>query len=1015
MRGRFGLRGAARWRHMVPIGIATAVIASLLTVLAAPEDESPQLEASAGTDLAPADVPRAGMVLVLSRPGFVDIPLARGMASAFHVDVSSASPVTAVELLAGSEQVALTTLDDEQLDRVDRFVWTPEDAGTVTLVARAHSEDGHVGQSNPLRVEVRDLESGPAAATDVPSISTDLELAPIRSVRMAGAPAMASQPTLTASSKGCTASIGATAGAPEQDLVLMQVPPTGGSFVPVSNVKDGTTALTLTSGLHDFVLAAGVSGEAVSWSNLVTVDIPDDECDSWTGDVSLKGNLLVADTDADLAYLYLSSLPGEWVRVPSTGFVARSAAGFDFEGLLPPLTGGALQLEAWGRKGGALVEIGAGSLVPPAGSGSQSAMGIGGVVGVPKVQLWFLQPDKDEPMKAPTPLTSASLGVATTLKFKWSAPIAGVTRGVVQVTPSPAPAQSPVPYDALYMQNVYGNGGTFTIDFQKVLAAWFAKQSKNSVNAALPLYSQLQAGEPTSWDPTPAPLETGAPDVEVEEATTKVFYVRVVPMANDSWTGLMSNDVDLTVDTSMGLTPEAPKGEFPYTLAVDLVSPPKPPDPSKLDCWQFTGWSDGYEKALAAEEAAFAKGPNPAGDLIFASLYPYMAWTALTKSIGSGPICGACYVSLSYGGHAVVDFNPTGGSCSSGTFLDDLYDAFKTLVNVVSSTYAYIKDKIVEIVTTVTGCNAVAGEMGGKTGEDLCHLVAMSALNAALIYFGIPPSLPNWDELIAAAKGDIVALGVELAESAGVPCDDATFAAEVSQQKNLTCEAALEALLDKAIEEMNLFYKDVAASMGFAFPALMKVRPHPAGQVAPAKVKITVNPTKYTAAEEGDTCPVGVYSWSTWQAPPAPFPPKSFTPAGVLVGTSIVPPGWFGGTYYDIPKLSWAGAPFEPGFWELPDLQKLGGYAPASQTYELYPPETYGPVDVGRVYQTTGIQQTQLVQQWTSMWSRWPVQTFLLNSGSTFKLVVKSGCAKAVVKQWLLPGFANGPAIEIPA
>lgn len=1068
----------------VAVVVAVALTASLLTIVARAQlEEDDALPVAVAADVADVDLPPSGLVVSLSRPGFTDLPGTLGVESAFVTSVVAAEPVAAVELLAGGEVVARVLPEEPTVERTDRLTWLPEAEGPVTVLARAYDAKGHVGQSNPLRVDVRAPEpvAGLAAVTSVEGdtldaiaarygvtgasvaewnqipgvgpadplpLGTALEVpvalpawsptaaatagrsVPLGSPGRSSVPggpaapppmpaglALAVPPTLAVAVDGCTATVEATAGEAGQDLVLLQAPPTGGAFVPVAALTGEPVELPVTTGIHDLVVAAGDGGSLAAWSAPVTVPVTDDACSGWDGEVRLDGGRLVADTEADAAYLYLSTTPTEWVRVPAEGFVARGPSGFDFTGVLPPLTGATLAVEAWGRIGAELTFIGRGTFTPPppkdgAQSPPGSVVSISDAVPLPKVQLWWLRPaDWKHAGDPPKAVTAGEVLEPTTLEFQWSAALPGVTHGLVQVTAAPVPAQAgPNPGGVLYLGFAPGHGGTFTIDFKKVVNTFLAKQNGTLIDAKTGLGTQTYqalaglAGDDSTtsslpYSPVPIDLDP-LDDDEVQELLKQLFVVRVVPMIGDTWTGLVSNDVSLTVDTA-GLFPVAPAGEKPYELDVKMVQPPRPPDPWKMSCWQFVGWTDEAElqKKLAEEQAAANAAGHP-------NLGEYTVWKVLVDAVGSGPICGGCY---HFGSLTVA---VAGADCSDDDFLDMLWDGFKTFVNMLSSTFAFIKASIVDIVVSATGCKSA-----GDTAASICSTLATAALDAALISLGIPPSLPNWDQLVAAAKGDIVELGVGLATDLGVPCDEADFAAEIHGQKGLTCEEALSALLDEAVAQIDQLYADTAKSMGFSFPALMKVRPHPSGQVGPAAIEITVNPTKYSAAEGGKTCSVGAYPGAAWAAKIDPFATAAM---GKQAGSPIVSgiaPGFTQGTKIGpvlIPQLSWSGKPFETGFWDLPDLPKAGAntYGPASRTYQVYPPAELDPVQVAVLATyTSGMTDAQgkPVVGVSKFWYQWPRHVFLLNQSALFKLLITSGCATGTgLHAWLVPGYGPG-------
>jgi hypothetical protein len=396
-----------------------------------------------------------------------------------------------------------------------------------------------------------------------------------------------------------------------------------------------------------------------------------------------------------------------------------------------------------------------------------------------------------------------------------------------------------------------------------------------------------------------------------------------------------------------------------------------------MNCFQFVRW-DWTEVALALK-----------ADPKLATEYP--KWFAFQKYVGTGPICAACYpVSES------LKFHFGGAECSGDDDLIDVFgEALVTLVNTLSSGFAYLKNVIVDAVVTLSGCKSA-----GADAAKVCKTIAAAALDATLLYLGIPPSLPNWDQLVAASKGELVAIAVELAKDAGIPCDAGSTAAEIHGEKNLTCEQVAAKLLDDAVKQVEQLFTDVAHSSGFFFPAGFVVRAHPAGFVGPPSVRVTVKPKNPKAKNlTGKTCTAGAITSGWWAAKPDPL--------GVLLGSpgkprTVVKDVWpfTFPPYVDIPQPFFAGASFEFATWKLPDLPKQpdGTVAPASRIYYLYPPFGYEYDDVATFWQFSSSPAPKF-------WTKWPRQMFLLAKGATWKLTVIAGCAAGEAHTYVLPGY----------
>lgn len=76
-----------------------------------------------------------------------------------------------------------------------------------------------------------------------------------------------------------------------------------------------------------------------------------------------------------------------------------------------------------------------------------------------------------------------------------------------------------------------------------------------------------------------------------------------------------------------------------------------------------------------------------------------------------------------------------------------------------------------------------------KTIDDGCNTATGIVFEAAMTYAGMPPSIPNFDEMCKMAKGQLVELMIQkAAEQTGMPCDE-------------TCKQLIMDGFDKMVEE----------------------------------------------------------------------------------------------------------------------------------------------------------------------------------------------------------------------
>ena len=1065
------MKGTFSW---LAAGLAVTVAgASLGTVARARSDDGglvPRVTAPA------IDVAPSGMVVTLVSAAASGQPVAAGVEQAFYVEVLGTEPVAAVELWVGDGPVAREVLAGDAVEHATRLAWTPVDApGAVIVVARALDTEGSEAQSNPVALHVVDPEPVVAyvpvvaqagdtleavaqrAAIDVEAIRVlnpsvrngtipaGVELivptiptgplplpvdAPASTARGEDAERLTLPPLpdgiermtplgLHVEADECGAAGRASGDDLAGDVVLWEIGPEGDAMVPVAamDVEGEPVRVAIGAGEHTFVASYSVDGVTRSWSALTAVAGAAECAPGWSGEVRLlDGVVPVVDSDVDRAYLYVSWVPGRWVRVPETGFVARTEAGFDFSEHLPVMPEG-FRLEAWGWEGGELVHIGNGAFTPP-----PAEPGLAVIDGLPEIGLrWY------GPKTAPGLQVLSAGGEIENLegkwgrqRFRWSTRLDGVTGILVQVSDTSFPPGAGPHVGGLVLQHTLANPGTagdFAIDFDSLEVIdlrsgrhYVSNLASSGPLDAGPSYGDLVVLDKSSFGPPPTASEV-KPDLDPFDDFDAVprtrYVVRVVPMVSDHYLGVGSNEVALTLDS----TPDAEPNQASYELDVDLTKPPTPPDPLYVTCWQFQGWTDdaAVAAALAAEDAAIVLDPaanNPYSNVSASTIqrllrfkYPYHFWTWFLAEVGADtPICGGCWT---IEGHRV---SLAGGKCHDSGFFEAVIGAVKQIVNNLSAAYAAVKQTVITNVVKFSGCEEL-----GDTVADACETVATVALDAALVAVGVPPSLPNWEQLASLAEGEIAAVGTAMLVGTGIPCDEATAFASFHGKEEFTCEGAIKAMLEAGKEQVADLQRDTANAMGFGFPALMKVVPHPAGQVGPGEVKLTVSPTRFSASAGGTTCSTSVASASSWTAKPLPpseigEPHPPLGPSDVVIDDGPLLVGE-GRALLVLPQQEFTGTTFDKTWVRLPDLPFDPAhpfrYAPASKTYQLYPPTDWPAVSVDHF--TTGS---------AVVWPRsHPYHSFLLRVGAELRLDFLAPCTDYEWRTWRLLGGFGAPEV----
>lgn len=167
---------------------------------------------------------------------------------------------------------------------------------------------------------------------------------------------------------------------------------------------------------------------------------------------------------------------------------------------------------------------------------------------------------------------------------------------------------------------------------------------------------------------------------------------------------------------------------------------------------------------------------------------------------------------------------------------DNVTNAAAIAVNGASKVYSetkdYLKKKFSEYMCNydpVVSANKKLLEQTGmdkKTIDDGCNAATGTAFEIAMTYAGMPPSIPNYDEMCKMAKGQIVEMLVQTAvEKTGMPCDE-------------WCQQQIEAGLDKMIEE--------SAKKNVQNGGFFNYKPDPRGQYRPPYVEIEITRKRNT-------------------------------------------------------------------------------------------------------------------------------------------------------------------------
>jgi hypothetical protein len=852
MTGLRALAASTRGR-LVVLGLGLLVVVSAVIVqLAQPAPAVP-----VGTDGDGERPPPAPLIVSVAR-----VRSAGDVKPSVHVPLTVSAHalgeagVVALELWDGGSLAAVERASGDSTSPAfyARWEWTPETPGEHILFVRAVDRMGRAAQSSAVRLTV-----------DEPAVSVIGSGIFGRPIAMAGsewlvgsrgryqaAAAGLSLPAVQASQIGCQLNLAvAQLAAEATGIGIYGLSPSGSSFISLAagpkSTSDNLSVQLAGSGKYLFT-ASAYSGQVEAYSAPVEVVAPA-ECSSggWNGKVSLNNGLLVTDQQLERAYIYLTQAAGAAVRLPSAAgqFVTPDAAGaFDFGSLLPPLEGSPYEIEAWGWKDGALVEVGRGTYTPPppkAGTGGPLLFGGDAAVAGGDVQLAagavtklqvinrivvtpFLAPGQcskefcyvDEPSAAGVierPVAGATAPIIR--RFQWSTAATNVTQLVWQILPYP-PANSPDLAPPFLMdQGVVAvpaaqSSGEFTIDFAKYLGSGIATAATGQLSTEQLAHLPLAGWAGAELGPTPTPVgakdKTAAIKVALQNfmSFNNRFYVRVVPLQFNS-----------------AIFPSA-------AVTLDVVDPPNvvSVDPGALQGYNQNAYTIDwtYTPPLAAE-AKYSRCAIVTG---FTSQYLAFGnpWHAQHQA--------------SYSKQTPICYTPPK---DSGWSPFDVFDAFVEFVadvwDYVADGYSWIKQKVVELALKAIPCDQIAS-------KSTCETIASTALDMAIAAFtGMPPSLPNFETAMAGLKGDLATFIVEsagaipgVAQACGI-----ADAAQVVSSKLKNCEELAGIAVDAAIEQVIAARSTAAGkATGKGWPGVLW-KPDPRGLYHPPAFQMTVTRT----------------------------------------------------------------------------------------------------------------------------------------------------------------------------
>ncbi|MEJ5225816.1 MAG: hypothetical protein WHV44_15265, partial [Anaerolineales bacterium] len=488
-------------------------------------------------------------------------------------------------------------------------------------------------------------------------------------------------------------------------------------------------------------------------------------------------------------YYYLSLNGGPWSRVPRLPdeFIIPAQGFFNLDEALQGAVASPAQgtlraeIDAWGWSGGTLVYIGRFEKIFVAEAGREPFAILPGQLeicdlGAPNCAQGFGNFGNE-----------AVSNEGGKRELRWSPP-PGAEGGLWQVSHFPFDAAcAPEP------AGVFHSGGVKVGGAQAIFSVDFPAPGQDAFSIPIVQPGVGNVALSSAWFP-------------------QTYYVRVLPIFNGAAQCVPSNPVTLTVD--------------PSTKGVTIITPtpqpaaPAPPLMFDVEIVDFTPiqFPDGkFTHCVVIVENPFYDQQSQIVD----------GWLGgdIYKNMPPGTLlCPKPYV------HKEPPFIE-----QAGQFLIDA-------LNNISKAYEILKQLAVKLVVkAIPYC--YASEFIDAYKEDIdsvCNAAAEVIVSAALTYVGLPPSIPNYEQLKETAKGKITDLAIQqLEEQTGLPCIEICqdFVRERVGEIWSAGETLLASKPSACIDEKS------AHNQGFeplCLPGNIKTVPDPRGLLLPAQTQVRV-------------------------------------------------------------------------------------------------------------------------------------------------------------------------------
>ncbi len=539
------------------------------------------------------------------------------------------------------------------------------------------------------------------------------------------------------------------------------------------------------------VSAFNAVGESAS--DPVQVTFNDADCLAAVG-LTLEKGLLHLPPAVEQIYFYYSVNRGAFNRFPASSFtfLTSNEGMLDLSGFLDALVAvwpeivQTVDVELWGWQGATLVELGKQHLVVDFTDLKVCNLGtncVGDVASTFRSNYGEIDPAASDQRR----------------EFYWSTNAPHATAALWQISTQPFQGDfQPRPPGLLASGCVSGDsGGSFIVDFAS-LGESHSLPMGCGTDSLLP-YIQLSGFHP--W-------------VSYKVETPHTLYVRITPMSGNQPAGCPSKSVVIRLETNETNIQPITLNHLPNPYRVEIVSF------SPIDWADPAYWGCVYIRSLdypTIWNSMRNSTPKMISDETITSMATELYNRLNTAMINGWAVCPA----------PAKDEDESVVAEWGEMLVEGLKEVWGSIVEVFNS----LKNGIVEVAAGII--NALGIECG-----QTCKARLMTGLEIGITYFtGIPPTLPNFDEL----KEMGIQYAIELAAAeAGIPCPE-------------ECKEALREGLEQVFEAVKADhaqpgcvsenYAQVMGKQPLCLPPGVETEPVPEGMLQPAVATIRVTNT----------------------------------------------------------------------------------------------------------------------------------------------------------------------------